>query len=78
MVIACERYLDDGTQHRLTLELATRTLSMHAVLAAQPSEVHRRLQEVLVAALDEVAAVLGPVVREHGGAPETSSFGCGT
>jgi hypothetical protein len=78
MVIACDRHLDDGADHRLTLELTTRTLPMHAVLAAQPPEVHERLREVLVSALDEVAALLGPIVREPGEAAGTSSFGCGT
>jgi hypothetical protein len=78
MVIACERHLDDGRQHRVTLELTTRTLVLHALLAAQPPEVHQRLRDILVAALDEAAAVLAPLVHAQGATAETSSFGCGT
>jgi len=78
MVIARERYLDDTSRFRVSLELASRTDVMHSVLSELPAEVHASLGDALVRALDEIAAALAPSVTGVAGPRETSSFGCGT
>lgn len=78
MVIARERYLDDTSRFRVTLELASGTGAMHSLLSELPAEAHARLGDALVRALDEIAAALAPSVAGVAGSRETSSFGCGT
>ncbi len=76
MVVTRERHLDDSSRYRLVLELRTGTGEMHSLLSAAPSETLEQIGDVLVRALEEMAAALGPPppVAPH----ETTSFGCGT
>jgi len=78
MHIARDRYLDDSTRYHLTLRLDTRTNEMHSLLSDAATDVEGRLGDILVRALDDIAAVLAG--RVSGGEPTVgvSHFGCGT
>jgi len=78
MVIGCERYLDDTPRYHVGLALTTRTLEMHGLLSGVPPETHERVSDVLVKALDDIQALLAPLVAAAPAPAETSSFGCGT
>jgi hypothetical protein len=58
MHIARDRYLDDSTRYHLTLRLDTRTGDMHSLLSDAADRLEGRLGEILVRALDEIAAAL--------------------
>lgn len=77
MVVARERYLDDSSRYRLTLELRSGTGEMHSVLSTLSDEAAGHLGDVLVRALDEIAAVL-PAPPATSPPRGTTSFGCGT
>jgi len=77
MVVARERFLDDSSRYRLTLELRSGTGEMHSVLSALPEEAAERIGQALVRALDEIAAVL-QTPSSTSSRRETTSFGCGT
>jgi len=78
MVIGCERYLDDTSRYHVGLALTTRTLEMHGLLSGVSPETRDRIAEVLGRALDDIQAILAPVVATSPAQVETSSFGCGT
>lgn len=77
MVVARERFLDDSSRYRLTLELRSGTGEMHSLLSTLSDEVAERIGEALVRALDEIASVL-PAPSATLPPRETTSFGCGT
>jgi hypothetical protein len=77
MVVARERFLDDSSRYRLTLELRSGTGEMHSVLSTLSDEAVERIGDVLVRALDDIAAVL-PAAPATSPPRETTSFGCGT
>jgi hypothetical protein len=78
MVIGCERYLDDTSRYHVGLALTTRTLEMHGLLSGVSPETSDRIAEALVRALNDIQAILAPVVATAPSQVETSSFGCGT
>jgi hypothetical protein len=65
MIIARERYLDDTRQFHLTVKLETRTGAMHSLLSNVPSEQRDVIASILVRAMDEIAAELGPSLTQR-------------
>jgi hypothetical protein len=63
MVIARDRYLDDTSRYLFTLELRTRTLTAHGLLTDVGREEQQAIGDILVRALDEIAARLAPRLR---------------
>jgi hypothetical protein len=78
MYTARDRYLDDSTRYHLTLRLDTRTGEMHSLLSDAAIDVEGRLGDILVRALDDIAAVLAEHVPGGQPSPEAAHFGCGT
>lgn len=64
MEIARERFLDLSRDFHLTLSLRSRTPSMHSALTALTPDERARVSDVLAHALDEVAGIVSPHVRE--------------
>lgn len=60
MIIARERYLDDTSQHHLTLSLATRSGAMHSLLSNVPESEREAIAEILAKALNEIEGRLKP------------------
>ncbi|HXH05985.1 MAG TPA: hypothetical protein VNI83_05270 [Vicinamibacterales bacterium] len=58
MIIARDRYLDDTSRYLLTLELRTRTPAAHGLLTDAGREEQQAIGDILVRALDEIAARL--------------------
>lgn len=58
MRIARERYLDDTSRFLLELSLLTRTSELHSLLSNVPQEERDAIGDLLVSALDAIAARL--------------------
>ena len=69
MKIARERYLDDSTQWSMSLELWTRTASMHSAMDALSPEQRQAIGDVIASALDRIARIVEPVAIERGAKP---------
>jgi hypothetical protein len=66
MVIERERYLDESRGSLLSLALSSRTVQMHSVLSSLDPEDRTAVADALARALDEIAAVLRPHLRQPG------------
>jgi hypothetical protein len=58
MKIGRERYLDDTTRFPLELSLLTRSSELHSLLSNVPQAERDAIGEILVSALDAIAARL--------------------
>ena len=58
MVIAKDRYLDDTRRFHLELALTTRHTAMHSLLSSLSAEERDAIGDVLLRAMDEIAARL--------------------
>jgi hypothetical protein len=78
VTISRDRYFDDTMKHAVTLALFTRTHEMHSMLSGVPDDVHDRLGEVLVQALDQIQRLLAPMLDASRVGKGVTNFGCGT
>ncbi len=68
MEMSIDRYLDDGKASLVTLALRSRTTGTHSLLSALDADQKAAVQGALAKAMDDIAAVLQPVVA---GMPKT-------
>jgi hypothetical protein len=62
MNIARDRYLDDTNDYQIRLVLQTSTQIMHSALSDASEEIREQVGTVLVRALNEVQAILQPII----------------
>jgi hypothetical protein len=73
MNIARDRYLDDTSRLYIRLVLQTGTQVMHSALSDAPEETRQRVGDALTRALNEIEALLKPVMPAGSPTPRSAA-----